>query len=460
MSKSKILAAIEELRTSIYSLQASIDTPTTNTFPPATAPNLYGCPSPSPPPITPAHYPPRSFPPFLRTTHSTSLLPIRRLSPSEIEEKNDRGLCYNCDQTWSDTHRCRSKYLILFGADDEDDFGDPKSLDSMAGVEVIVKGTSSLCASAQPFSSPHPSTGINSLSPLSPIVLQPPPPPPPSTPPLPRPPPPTEPPPNVPPSPAIPPPPITPPVSPPPIPSPSSQSPPSTTHRCRNKKLLLLGYGEDDLDPPGKPIPAVDSEIIEGVPPPSTLPIRSINVQRARVSHDSLNRLFQIPLWPKSKNEKPNPIIIFRPNMSGPKVLIVVAHSPSAQARLLLPLPQDVSPLSTMPHDAVEIKEKDRGIGTRFWLLAGSKDEIVAVAFGSLSAVITDSLTVGVVSNFYSSMLAFVGQEVQLCGEPPPDLLGTPSRCVSVLKFVWINFVQFLAGTFVEHMVGIALSSF
>ncbi|XP_057796877.1 pollen-specific leucine-rich repeat extensin-like protein 3 [Salvia miltiorrhiza] len=284
MSKSDILAAIEEFQTAIYSWPTSFDA----YFQAAPDSSLFS--SSSPPPITPAPYPPRSFPPILHTTHSTSHLPIRRLSRSEIEAKNDLGLCYNCDQTWSDTHRCRSKYLILFGTDDEDDFGDPKSPYSMGGVEVKAKDVSSpspfpTTHSPSPIFSPSapstttvtpadlpfidapphlpskaipPHSVLHSPTPLPSIVLQPPPPPPPPTPPPPIPPPPTEPPPaDFLPSPVIPPPPpIIPPVSHQPTPSPLSQSPPSPTLPCHNKKLLLLGYGDEDLDSPGNPTPA------------------------------------------------------------------------------------------------------------------------------------------------------------------------------------------------------------
>ncbi|XP_057767584.1 dolichyl-diphosphooligosaccharide--protein glycosyltransferase subunit STT3A-like [Salvia miltiorrhiza] len=151
MSKSEILAAIDELHTSISSLQPSIyaNLQVTNPFPlsPTTAPDLSLFPLSSPPPL---------ISPILHTTNSISLLPIRRLSRSEIEAKNDLGLCYNCDQTWSDTHRCRSKFLIMFGTDDEDDSGDPKSPDFMAGVEATVEN----------FSSPSPFPTTHSPSPI------------------------------------------------------------------------------------------------------------------------------------------------------------------------------------------------------------------------------------------------------------------------------------------------------
>ena len=50
----------------------------------------------------------------------TPTLPIRRLSPAELRDKREKGLCYNCDQKYSSNHRCRSKFLILMGTDDDD----------------------------------------------------------------------------------------------------------------------------------------------------------------------------------------------------------------------------------------------------------------------------------------------------------------------------------------------------
>ena len=42
------------------------------------------------------------------------------MSPSELREKKEKGLCYNCDQKYTPTHRCRSRFLLLLGIDDDD----------------------------------------------------------------------------------------------------------------------------------------------------------------------------------------------------------------------------------------------------------------------------------------------------------------------------------------------------
>ena len=56
------------------------------------------------------------LPPLLPTPP----LPIHRLSPSELREKREKGLCYNCDQKYTPTHPCHSHYLLLLGTDDDD----------------------------------------------------------------------------------------------------------------------------------------------------------------------------------------------------------------------------------------------------------------------------------------------------------------------------------------------------
>ncbi|KAH9678316.1 hypothetical protein KPL71_025660 [Citrus sinensis] len=57
-----------------------------------------------------------TLPPLLPTPN----LPIRRLTPAELRDKREKGLCYNCDQKYSANHRCRSKFLLLMGTDDNE----------------------------------------------------------------------------------------------------------------------------------------------------------------------------------------------------------------------------------------------------------------------------------------------------------------------------------------------------
>ena len=35
------------------------------------------------------------------------IVPIQRLSPSEMKKRRDKGLCYNCDDKWAQGHKCK-----------------------------------------------------------------------------------------------------------------------------------------------------------------------------------------------------------------------------------------------------------------------------------------------------------------------------------------------------------------
>ncbi|KAL5706483.1 hypothetical protein ACHQM5_024643 [Ranunculus cassubicifolius] len=49
--------------------------------------------------------------------------PIKRLSPAEMQSRKERGLCFNCDEQYSSSHRCKSKTLYLLDYGDEDQLG-------------------------------------------------------------------------------------------------------------------------------------------------------------------------------------------------------------------------------------------------------------------------------------------------------------------------------------------------
>ena len=40
-------------------------------------------------------------------------LPIKRISPAQMEERNKKGLCYNCDEEWVPGHKCKNVMLFL-----------------------------------------------------------------------------------------------------------------------------------------------------------------------------------------------------------------------------------------------------------------------------------------------------------------------------------------------------------
>ncbi|KAL4601359.1 hypothetical protein ACB092_11G267500 [Castanea dentata] len=49
-------------------------------------------------------------PPLLE---SKARLPIKRISPAQMEERRKKGLCYNCDEKWASSHKCKNAMLFL-----------------------------------------------------------------------------------------------------------------------------------------------------------------------------------------------------------------------------------------------------------------------------------------------------------------------------------------------------------
>lgn len=53
-----------------------------------------------------------------RTTPTQTSLPIKRLTPPEMQQRRAQGLCFNCDERFHPGHRCKTKqFLLLLDAD-------------------------------------------------------------------------------------------------------------------------------------------------------------------------------------------------------------------------------------------------------------------------------------------------------------------------------------------------------
>jgi len=54
---------------------------------------------------------------------SPSLPQPTRVTPQKLEEKREKGLCYNCDRKWSKVHKCAEKKLfyIEYGEEEENE---------------------------------------------------------------------------------------------------------------------------------------------------------------------------------------------------------------------------------------------------------------------------------------------------------------------------------------------------
>ena len=62
---------------------------------------------------------PPKFPPKAPSPQAL-LLPVKRLTPAELQAKWEHVLCYDCDEKCHPTHRCKSKFYLLLGNKDED----------------------------------------------------------------------------------------------------------------------------------------------------------------------------------------------------------------------------------------------------------------------------------------------------------------------------------------------------
>lgn len=45
-------------------------------------------------------------------------LPLKWLSPAEIREMREKGLCFSCDEKYNINHRCKNRVLLMCGEDE------------------------------------------------------------------------------------------------------------------------------------------------------------------------------------------------------------------------------------------------------------------------------------------------------------------------------------------------------
>lgn len=81
-------------------------------------------------PITPVSNTTKPFsPPQSQSqtqTNPTHTRPqFKKLSPEEITTSREKGLCYNCDDKWSISHKCKGQFFLIVAEDDDDEVADP-----------------------------------------------------------------------------------------------------------------------------------------------------------------------------------------------------------------------------------------------------------------------------------------------------------------------------------------------
>ena len=68
--------------------------------------------------------------PLLPTPSTRPLPTIKRISPAEMQIRREKGLCYNCDEKFSPSHKCRNRQFMLM-LSDPDEGDSPPLVDSI-----------------------------------------------------------------------------------------------------------------------------------------------------------------------------------------------------------------------------------------------------------------------------------------------------------------------------------------
>ncbi|XP_061345700.1 uncharacterized protein LOC133291454 [Gastrolobium bilobum] len=79
----------------------------------------------------------------IQSSHTLALpapptVPVRKLSPEEIRQKRELGICFTCDEKWTAKHRCKAKMMLLIG--EVEDSGEEQEEEIVWGLEET-KGT-------------------------------------------------------------------------------------------------------------------------------------------------------------------------------------------------------------------------------------------------------------------------------------------------------------------------------
>lgn len=73
----------------------------------------------------------------------TASIPVQHITPAQMRERREKGLCYNCEEKWNPAHRCKfPKLFLMHGLElHSDDKLDEVYFDSSDGVEPILDPT-------------------------------------------------------------------------------------------------------------------------------------------------------------------------------------------------------------------------------------------------------------------------------------------------------------------------------
>lgn len=76
-------------------------------------------------------------------------LPVQRLKPNKMREKQRQGLCYNCEEKWMSEHRCKPMFFCMKSTVEE---VEKDQIDDEALVEVVISTLNSLAGPGAPRS--------------------------------------------------------------------------------------------------------------------------------------------------------------------------------------------------------------------------------------------------------------------------------------------------------------------
>lgn len=77
--------------------------------------------SPLPSPSSPIVPSPTPNLPLLPSPVKPPPLPLKRLTPEELDRRREYELCFNCDEKFTRGHRCASQFFLLVADEEQDD---------------------------------------------------------------------------------------------------------------------------------------------------------------------------------------------------------------------------------------------------------------------------------------------------------------------------------------------------
>ena len=59
--------------------------------------------------------------PFFNNAPSSNLPKPTRLTPQQMDERREKGLCFNCDSKYSKGHKCGEKKLFYIDSEEDEE---------------------------------------------------------------------------------------------------------------------------------------------------------------------------------------------------------------------------------------------------------------------------------------------------------------------------------------------------